>query len=55
MHKVLQTLEEARPKWISMQLQKARKLCCDRSGVSVCLMCHEDTILLIYLQIFILL
>ncbi|KAM8760635.1 uncharacterized protein KIAA0825 homolog isoform 2-T2 [Acanthopagrus schlegelii] len=29
MHKVLQTLEEKRPKWMSMQLQKARKLCSD--------------------------
>ncbi|XP_075899969.1 uncharacterized protein KIAA0825 homolog [Nelusetta ayraudi] len=29
MHKVLQTLEEKQPKWISMQLQKARKLCSD--------------------------
>nr|XP_046243006.1 uncharacterized protein KIAA0825 homolog isoform X2 [Scatophagus argus] len=29
MHKVLQTLEEKRPKWTSMQLQKARKLCSD--------------------------
>ncbi|KAL1274734.1 hypothetical protein QQF64_027548, partial [Cirrhinus molitorella] len=28
-HKVLQGLEEKRPKWTSMQLQKARKLCCD--------------------------
>ncbi|KAM8866056.1 uncharacterized protein KIAA0825 homolog [Synchiropus picturatus] len=28
-HKVLQTLEEKRPKWISMQLQKSRKLCSD--------------------------
>ncbi|XP_031686286.1 uncharacterized protein KIAA0825 homolog [Oncorhynchus kisutch] len=26
-HKVLQALEERRPKWCSMQLQKARKLC----------------------------
>ncbi|XP_061133735.1 uncharacterized protein KIAA0825 homolog isoform X1 [Syngnathus typhle] len=26
-HKVLQTLEEKRPKWINVQLQKARKLC----------------------------
>lgn len=26
-HKVLQALEEKRPKWINMQLQKARKLC----------------------------
>ncbi|XP_068594737.1 uncharacterized protein KIAA0825 homolog [Brachionichthys hirsutus] len=29
LHKVLQTLEEKRPKWTSMQLQKARKLCSD--------------------------
>ncbi|XP_068166726.1 uncharacterized protein KIAA0825 homolog isoform X2 [Antennarius striatus] len=29
LHKVLQTLEEKRPKWASMQLQKARKLCSD--------------------------
>ncbi|XP_036953072.1 uncharacterized protein KIAA0825 homolog isoform X5 [Acanthopagrus latus] len=29
MHKVLQTLEEKRPKWMNMQLQKARKLCSD--------------------------
>uniref|UniRef100_A0A9J8CNF2 KIAA0825 n=1 Tax=Cyprinus carpio carpio TaxID=630221 RepID=A0A9J8CNF2_CYPCA len=28
-HKVLQGLEEKKPKWASMQLQKARKLCCD--------------------------
>lgn len=35
MHKVLQTLEEKRPKWISMQLQKARKLCSDRSEVKL--------------------
>ncbi|XP_048045124.1 uncharacterized protein KIAA0825 homolog [Megalobrama amblycephala] len=28
-HKVLQGLEEKRPKWTSMQLQKARKLCCE--------------------------
>ncbi|CAG5922288.1 unnamed protein product [Menidia menidia] len=28
-HKVLQALEEKRPKWINMQLQKARKLCAD--------------------------
>ncbi|XP_070760941.1 uncharacterized protein KIAA0825 homolog [Enoplosus armatus] len=28
-HKVLQTLEEKRPKWTNMQLQKARKLCSD--------------------------
>ncbi|RXN21214.1 putative protein KIAA0825-like [Labeo rohita] len=28
-HKVLQGLEEKKPKWTSMQLQKARKLCCD--------------------------
>ncbi|XP_041856259.1 uncharacterized protein KIAA0825 homolog isoform X2 [Melanotaenia boesemani] len=28
-HKVLQALEEKRPKWINMQLQKARKLCTD--------------------------
>ncbi|KAM6930280.1 uncharacterized protein KIAA0825 homolog [Xenentodon cancila] len=28
-HKVLQALEEKRPKWITMQLQKARKLCAD--------------------------
>uniref|UniRef100_A0A672JNC3 Uncharacterized protein n=2 Tax=Salarias fasciatus TaxID=181472 RepID=A0A672JNC3_SALFA len=28
-HKVLQALEENRPKWINMQLQKARKLCSD--------------------------
>ncbi|XP_043096745.1 uncharacterized protein KIAA0825 homolog isoform X2 [Puntigrus tetrazona] len=28
-HKVLQGLEEKRPKWTTMQLQKARKLCCD--------------------------
>ncbi|KAA8592898.1 hypothetical protein FQN60_018353, partial [Etheostoma spectabile] len=28
-HKVLQALEEKRPKWINMQLQKARKLCSD--------------------------
>ncbi|XP_061623214.1 uncharacterized protein KIAA0825 homolog isoform X3 [Phyllopteryx taeniolatus] len=26
-HKVLQALEEKRPKWMNMQLQKARKLC----------------------------
>ncbi|XP_042344132.1 uncharacterized protein KIAA0825 homolog isoform X2 [Plectropomus leopardus] len=31
-HKVLQTLEEKRPKWTSMQLQKARKLCSDSDG-----------------------
>ncbi|KAM3610859.1 uncharacterized protein V6R79_009706 [Siganus canaliculatus] len=30
MHKVLQALEEKRPKWTNMQLQKARKLCSDR-------------------------
>lgn len=35
MHKVLRTLEEKRPKWISMQLQKARKLCSDRSEVEL--------------------
>lgn len=29
-HKVLQALEEKRPKWINIQLQKARKLCSDR-------------------------
>lgn len=29
-HKVLQALEERRPKWCSMQLQKARKLCSER-------------------------
>jgi len=29
-HKVLQALEEKRPKWINMQVQKARKLCADR-------------------------
>ncbi|XP_023129482.2 uncharacterized protein KIAA0825 homolog isoform X1 [Amphiprion ocellaris] len=29
-HKVLQALEEKRPKWINLQLQKARKLCSDR-------------------------
>ncbi|XP_073322833.1 uncharacterized protein KIAA0825 homolog [Pagrus major] len=29
MHKVLQALEEKRPKWTNMQLQKARKLCSD--------------------------
>ncbi|KAM4577001.1 uncharacterized protein KIAA0825 homolog isoform 1-T1 [Odontesthes bonariensis] len=28
-HKVLQALEEKRPKWINMQVQKARKLCAD--------------------------
>uniref|UniRef100_A0A8C1KTH5 Uncharacterized protein n=1 Tax=Cyprinus carpio TaxID=7962 RepID=A0A8C1KTH5_CYPCA len=28
-HKVLQALEEKRPKWTTIQLQKARKLCCD--------------------------
>uniref|UniRef100_A0A671KD88 KIAA0825 n=1 Tax=Sinocyclocheilus anshuiensis TaxID=1608454 RepID=A0A671KD88_9TELE len=28
-HKVLKGLEEKRPKWTTMQLQKARKLCCD--------------------------
>ncbi|XP_071783596.2 uncharacterized protein KIAA0825 homolog [Centroberyx gerrardi] len=28
-HKVLQALEEKRPKWTTMQLQKARKLCSD--------------------------
>ncbi|KAK7164992.1 hypothetical protein R3I94_003391 [Phoxinus phoxinus] len=28
-HKVLQCLEEKKPKWTSMQLQKARKLCCE--------------------------
>ncbi|XP_040898479.1 uncharacterized protein KIAA0825 homolog [Toxotes jaculatrix] len=28
-HKVLQALEEKRPKWTNMQLQKARKLCSD--------------------------
>ncbi|XP_040010197.1 uncharacterized protein KIAA0825 homolog isoform X2 [Xiphias gladius] len=28
-HQVLQTLEEKRPKWTNMQLQKARKLCSD--------------------------
>ncbi|XP_063753463.1 uncharacterized protein KIAA0825 homolog isoform X2 [Eleginops maclovinus] len=28
-HKVLQTLEEKRPKWTNMQLHKARKLCSD--------------------------
>lgn len=28
--KVTQVLEEKRPKWINMQLQKARKLCSDR-------------------------
>ncbi|KAM7416505.1 hypothetical protein PAMA_018520 [Pampus argenteus] len=28
-HKVLQTLEDNRPKWTNMQLQKARKLCSD--------------------------
>ncbi|KAL7392198.1 hypothetical protein ABVT39_021043 [Epinephelus coioides] len=28
-HKVLQVLEEKRPKWTNMQLQKARKLCTD--------------------------
>ncbi|XP_017283396.3 uncharacterized protein KIAA0825 homolog isoform X2 [Kryptolebias marmoratus] len=28
-HKVLQALEEKRPKWINIQLQKARKLCAD--------------------------
>ncbi|XP_029367115.1 uncharacterized protein KIAA0825 homolog [Echeneis naucrates] len=28
-HKVLQTLEEERPKWTNLQLQKARKLCSD--------------------------
>lgn len=27
MHKVLQALEEQRPKWINTQLQKARQLC----------------------------
>ncbi|XP_034547200.1 uncharacterized protein KIAA0825 homolog isoform X2 [Notolabrus celidotus] len=41
-HKVLQALEEKRPKWTTMQLQKARKLCSDsmfergrESGVAV--------------------
>ncbi|KAM7018093.1 uncharacterized protein KIAA0825 homolog [Tautogolabrus adspersus] len=41
-HKVLQALEEKRPKWTNMQLQKARKLCSDsmfergrESGVAV--------------------
>nr|XP_057927899.1 uncharacterized protein KIAA0825 homolog isoform X2 [Doryrhamphus excisus] len=29
LHKVLQALEEKRPKWMSMQLHKARKLCID--------------------------
>lgn len=29
-NKVLQLLEEKRPKWINVQLQKARKLCTDR-------------------------
>uniref|UniRef100_A0A3B5MMB4 Uncharacterized protein n=1 Tax=Xiphophorus couchianus TaxID=32473 RepID=A0A3B5MMB4_9TELE len=28
-HKVLQALEERRPKWINIQLQKARKLCAE--------------------------
>uniref|UniRef100_A0A1A7WWN9 KIAA0825 n=1 Tax=Iconisemion striatum TaxID=60296 RepID=A0A1A7WWN9_9TELE len=28
-HKVLQALEEKRPKWINAQMQKARKLCAD--------------------------
>ncbi|XP_056314448.1 uncharacterized protein KIAA0825 homolog [Danio aesculapii] len=28
-HKVLQGMEEKRPKWTSLQLQKARKLCCE--------------------------
>ncbi|XP_030620556.1 uncharacterized protein KIAA0825 homolog [Chanos chanos] len=28
-HKVLQGLEECRPKWSCVQLQKARKLCCE--------------------------
>ncbi|CAJ1068534.1 uncharacterized protein KIAA0825 homolog isoform X4 [Xyrichtys novacula] len=31
-HKVLQALEEKRPKWTNMQLQKARKLCSDSDG-----------------------
>ncbi|XP_063753465.1 uncharacterized protein KIAA0825 homolog isoform X3 [Eleginops maclovinus] len=31
-HKVLQTLEEKRPKWTNMQLHKARKLCSDSDG-----------------------
>ncbi|XP_026200084.1 uncharacterized protein KIAA0825 homolog isoform X2 [Anabas testudineus] len=31
-HKVMQVLEEKRPKWINMQLQKARKLCTDSDG-----------------------
>lgn len=29
-HAVLRGLEERRPKWISLQLHKARKLCCKR-------------------------
>ncbi|TRY62485.1 hypothetical protein DNTS_026134 [Danionella cerebrum] len=28
-HKILQRLEEKRPKWTSMQMLKARKLCCE--------------------------
>ncbi|XP_051279687.1 uncharacterized protein KIAA0825 homolog isoform X1 [Dicentrarchus labrax] len=32
-HKVLQALEEKRPKWTNMQLQKARKLCSDSCSV----------------------
>lgn len=30
-HMVLQGLDERRPKWIAIQLHKARKLCCKRS------------------------
>lgn len=35
MHKVLQALEEQRPKWINTQLQKAQQLCSHRWDVKV--------------------
>ncbi|KAM9810959.1 uncharacterized protein KIAA0825 homolog [Neosynchiropus ocellatus] len=53
-HKVLQTLEEKRPKWISMQLQKSRKLCSDsvferakESGVAAAELTEQEMCLML--------
>lgn len=55
-HQVLQTLEEKRPKWTNMQLQKARKLCSDRWGVNCRDLARgqgQNSIDLVYINVFI--
>ncbi|XP_057686985.1 uncharacterized protein KIAA0825 homolog isoform X1 [Corythoichthys intestinalis] len=49
-HKVLQALEEKRPKWMNMQLQKARKLCIN-SGLGAAAELTEQKMGLMLLEV----